>query len=51
MFYIILIIVCIIVFFWLKNKFFVSKEEDRLNKHDKLNQAERNIKNNFESKK
>lgn len=40
MFWIITIIICIVLFFWVKNKVFTKLEEDRLNKHSKLQRAE-----------
>lgn len=51
MFIIILIIVCVILYFWVKNKVFSHKEEKRINNHNKLRAAEKDIHREYQNKK
>lgn len=47
MFYIILIIACIILFFWVKNKVFSSNEERRINMHNQLREENKQLYNEY----
>lgn len=49
MFYIILIILCIILYFWVKNKVFSTKEEKRINMHNKLKEANEELYNEYKN--
>lgn len=50
MYIIIFIILLVIIYFWVKNKTFCRKEEERINKHNNLRELEKDIHQEYQDK-